>query len=176
MHRFDLRRGSAPDPAGGSLRRSTDPQLYLRGLTSKGREGNGRRGEEICWANVKLLPTRLQQSATYEHIRFLLFRFSVFHFLVVGSVRQIKLTYVGFRAHVKIASRIVLYLVTCRIVAMRLNIFIIWLFVAFPYDKLCTLLHRTSFLFIMSCAKVQSISVIWAIMYCQVVRIVCLTS
>ena len=28
-------------------------------------------------------------------------------FLVVGSVRQIKLTYVGFRAHVKIASRIV---------------------------------------------------------------------
>ena len=34
------------------------------------------------------------------------------HFLVVGSVRQIKLTYVGFRAHVKIASRIV----SCRII------------------------------------------------------------
>ena len=29
------------------------------------------------------------------------------HFLVVVSVRQIKLTHVGFRAHVKIASRIV---------------------------------------------------------------------
>ena len=41
---------------------------------------------------------------------FLLFRFSVFYtFLVVGSVRYIKLTYVGFRAHVKIASRIVSY-------------------------------------------------------------------
>ena len=41
---------------------------------------------------------------------FLLFSFSVFTlFLVVGSVRYIKLTYVGFRAHVKIASRIVSY-------------------------------------------------------------------
>jgi len=41
---------------------------------------------------------------------FLLFSFSVFTlFLVVGSVRSIKLTYVGFRAHVKIASRIVSY-------------------------------------------------------------------
>ena len=40
---------------------------------------------------------------------FLLFSFSVFHFLVAGSVRQIKLTHVGFRAHVKIASRIVSY-------------------------------------------------------------------
>jgi len=38
---------------------------------------------------------------------FLLFSFSVLRFLVVGSVRQIKLTRVGFRAHVKIASRIV---------------------------------------------------------------------
>ena len=38
---------------------------------------------------------------------FLLFTFSVLHFLVVGSVRQMKLTHVGFRAHVKIASRIV---------------------------------------------------------------------
>jgi len=38
---------------------------------------------------------------------FLLFIFSVLHFLVVVSVRQIKLTHVGFRAHVKIASRIV---------------------------------------------------------------------
>jgi len=40
---------------------------------------------------------------------FLLFSFSVFHFLVVGSVRLTKLTHVGFRAHVKIASRIVSY-------------------------------------------------------------------
>jgi len=41
---------------------------------------------------------------------FLLFSFFLFlHFLVVSSVRQIKLTYVGFRAHVKIASRIVSY-------------------------------------------------------------------
>ena len=42
---------------------------------------------------------------------YLLFSFfSVFTlFLVVVSVRQIKLTYVGFRAHVKLASRIVSY-------------------------------------------------------------------
>ena len=44
---------------------------------------------------------------TSEHIRFLLFSFSVLHFLVV-SVWYIKLTRVGFRVHVKIASRIVL--------------------------------------------------------------------
>ena len=40
------------------------------------------------------------------------FYFLVFlylHFLVVGSVRSIKLTRVGFRAHAKIASRIVSY-------------------------------------------------------------------
>ena len=52
---------------------------------------------------------------TSEHIRlfyFLVF-FSVFTFLVVGSVRYIKLTYVGFRAHVKIASRIVSYRIYC---------------------------------------------------------------
>ena len=36
---------------------------------------------------------------------FLVFLF--LHFLVVGSMRQIKLTHVGFRAHSKIASRIV---------------------------------------------------------------------
>jgi len=42
-----------------------------------------------------------------EHIRFLLLVFLFLHFLVVGSVRQIKPTHVGFRAHVKIASRIV---------------------------------------------------------------------
>ena len=35
--------------------------------------------------------------------------FSVFHFLVFASVWQIKLTYVSFWAHVKIASRIVSY-------------------------------------------------------------------
>ena len=48
-------------------------------------------------------------TVTSEHIPFLLFSFSVLHFLVVVSVRQIKLTHVGFRAHVKIASRIVSY-------------------------------------------------------------------
>ena len=41
---------------------------------------------------------------------YLLFSFFCFYtFLVVGSVPTIKLTYVGFRAHVKIASRIVSY-------------------------------------------------------------------
>jgi len=40
---------------------------------------------------------------------FLLLSFSVLHFLVVGSMHQIKLTHVGFRAHVKIASRIISY-------------------------------------------------------------------
>ena len=45
-----------------------------------------------------------------EHICFLLLVFFLFlHFLVVVSVRQIKLTHVGFRAHVYIASRIVSY-------------------------------------------------------------------
>ena len=37
------------------------------------------------------------------------FLFLFLHFLVVGSVRQIKLTHVGFRAYVIIASRIVSY-------------------------------------------------------------------
>ena len=46
---------------------------------------------------------------------FFTFQFFCFYiFLVVGSVRQIKLTYVGFRAHVKIASRIVSYCTVCR--------------------------------------------------------------
>ena len=40
---------------------------------------------------------------------FLLFSFSVLHFLVVVSVRYIKLTHVGCRAHVKIASRFLSY-------------------------------------------------------------------
>ena len=44
---------------------------------------------------------------TFEHICF--FTFSLFRFLVSGSVLQIKLTWVGFWAHVKIASRIVSY-------------------------------------------------------------------
>ena len=42
----------------------------------------------------------------------LLFSFSVLQFLVVVSVRQIKPIHVGFRAHVKIASRIVSYRTT----------------------------------------------------------------
>ena len=45
-----------------------------------------------------------------EHVCFyFLVFFSVLHFLVFVSVRLIKLTRVGFRAHVKIASRIVSY-------------------------------------------------------------------
>jgi len=51
-----------------------------------------------------------------EHIRFYFLFFSVLHFLVVGSVRWIQLTHVGFRAHVKIASRIISY----RIVSYRM--------------------------------------------------------
>ena len=47
-------------------------------------------------------------TVTSEHIRFLLFSFYVLHFLVIVSVRLVKLTHVGFRAHVKIASRIVI--------------------------------------------------------------------
>ena len=42
----------------------------------------------------------------------LLLVFLFLHVLVVGSVRQIKLTDVGFRAHVKIASRMVSYRIT----------------------------------------------------------------
>ena len=50
-------------------------------------------------------------TVTSEHICFLLFSFFVLHFLVVGSVRYIKLAHVGFRAHVKIVlvSHIVSY-------------------------------------------------------------------
>ena len=39
---------------------------------------------------------------TSNHTRFYFF----IHYLVFGSVRQIKLTYVSFRAHVKLASHI----------------------------------------------------------------------
>ena len=45
-------------------------------------------------------------TVTSEHIRFYFSVFLFLHFLVVVSVRQIKLTHVGFRAHVKISSRI----------------------------------------------------------------------
>ena len=50
-------------------------------------------------------------TVTSEHIRLFTFQFffCFYTFLVVGSVRQIKLTRVGFRAHVKIASRIASY-------------------------------------------------------------------
>jgi len=46
---------------------------------------------------------------TSDHIRAYFFSFSVFHFLVVVSVRSIKPTHVGCRAHVTIAFRIVSY-------------------------------------------------------------------
>ena len=64
-----------------------------------------------------------------EHICFLLFVFFLFlHFLVVGSVRQIKLTHVGFRAHVKIASRIVSYYLSLFIAGCILHL-LIWLII-----------------------------------------------
>ena len=44
---------------------------------------------------------------TSEHIRFYFLVLLLFHFLVIGSVWQTKLTYVNFWAHVKITSRIV---------------------------------------------------------------------
>jgi len=50
----------------------------------------------------------IPQTSTANRL-FLLFSFSVLQFLVVVSVRWIKPTHVGFRAHVKIASRIVSY-------------------------------------------------------------------
>jgi len=46
-------------------------------------------------------------TVTSEHIHFYFLVFFCFTLLVVVSVRSIKLTHVGFRAHVKIASRIV---------------------------------------------------------------------
>ena len=47
-------------------------------------------------------------TATSQHIRFYFFTFSsYFHLLDVGSLWQIKLTYVSLRVHVKIASRAV---------------------------------------------------------------------
>ena len=56
-----------------------------------------------------------------EHICFLLLVFFLLlHFLVVGSVRYIKLTHAGFRAHVKIASRIVSYRIVSDEVLVRL--------------------------------------------------------
>ena len=48
-------------------------------------------------------------SVTSEHIRLYFLLFFVLHFLVVGFVRQTEPTHVGFRARVKIASRIVSY-------------------------------------------------------------------
>ena len=72
MHQFDFSWGSAPDPARGAYLN----HLAVFKATSKGTEreekgkgngrgrrevdeGKGRRGEGICWTNVKLLPTRL---------------------------------------------------------------------------------------------------------------------
>jgi len=47
---------------------------------------------------------------TSEHIGFYFSVFLLLHFLIVGCVRSIKLTHAfGFRAHVKIAPRIVSY-------------------------------------------------------------------
>jgi len=51
-------------------------------------------------------PRQFTVISEHRPICFLRLVFLFLHFLVVGSVRQIKLTHVGFRAHVKIASRI----------------------------------------------------------------------
>ena len=59
---------------------------------------------------------------------YFLFFFQFLHFLVVGSVRQIKLTHVGFRAHVKIASRIVSYYLSLFIAGCILHV-LIWLII-----------------------------------------------
>jgi len=44
--KFDFRWGSAPDPAGELTALPQTPQLYLRGHTSKGREGKEGGGGE----------------------------------------------------------------------------------------------------------------------------------
>ena len=49
----------------------------------------------------------VRRTGSYGHKKALFF--SVLQILVVGSVRYIKPTHVGFRANVKIASRIVSY-------------------------------------------------------------------
>ena len=59
---------------------------------------------------VIFLPSNQQHQRTESISLNYLFTFFIFsHFLVVGSVPQIKLTYVSFWAHVKIASHIVSY-------------------------------------------------------------------
>ena len=72
--------------------------------------------------SYRSLPFLLQDSlhgfprlltVTTEHICLYFLVYLFLHFLVVGSVRLIKLTNVGFWAHVKIASRIVLYRIVC---------------------------------------------------------------
>jgi len=59
--KLDIRWGSAPDTAGGSLQRSPDTLAVFKGRTSKvgrGREGNGREREErgeaprIFWSRM----------------------------------------------------------------------------------------------------------------------------
>jgi len=54
-------------------------------------------------------------TVTSSVICFYFFSFSVLQFLVVVSVRWIKLTHVGFRGHVKIASCIVSYRIETRV-------------------------------------------------------------
>ena len=56
-----------------------------------------------------MIPRTFKPTDTSEHIRFYFLVFFRFTLLVVVSVRELKLTHVGFRAHVKIASRIVSY-------------------------------------------------------------------
>ena len=44
--KFDFGWGSAPDPAGGAYSAPPNPLAGLRGPTSKGREGEGKREEK----------------------------------------------------------------------------------------------------------------------------------
>ena len=70
------------------------------------------RGADLHMA--QRIPLPLTVSVISEHICFLLLVFLFLHFLFVGSVRWIKLTHVGFRAHVNIASLIVSFLASVK--------------------------------------------------------------
>ena len=51
-----------------------------------------------------MIPQTFTVTVTSEHIRFYFLFFSGLHYLVVVSVREIKLTHIGFRAHVGLAA------------------------------------------------------------------------
>jgi len=71
----------------------------------------------MCRVGLGVYPIHTARPGATKRSRFLLFKLFclLLHFLVVVSVRWIEATHVGFRAHVKIASRLVSY----RLVASR---------------------------------------------------------